>query len=537
VAPELVLEDTARGLQVHYAGRRLYGPRPADDAARRVTANPIAPGSVIMWPSPVVWHGWRELAARIHDSVVIAMESDPILFELSRRYLPADEPRLVLIRATPQEGIRALRAFGEHRVRRVVEISTTASARLHRNAYRLVAEVVEREIRVFWQNRMTLAAMGRLWIRNAIANLPELTAGRPTPQLRGPTVVCGAGPSLDAAVGAIHDARDLVTLVAVDTALPILAGHGVVPDIVVALEAQIANLYDFLGMGSRSYHLIADLTSSPSVAHLHRYVSWTMTRFAPFTLVDRLAGLLRGGSPLPPLGSVGVAAVSLAMAMGASPIICSGLDFAVLPGTTHARGAPSYLAAMGRANRLHPVPDPAMGARLMLAPGVAGHVRTTLVLKSYADELAAIVGAREDVFVVSPFGLPYGARSVAAGDLAAVVERAGRRGPTGRRGPIWRRTTGGTTGALATSELVRFVRQELERLQRYVSQSDRDPDEPLPPELDYLVCETSDRITSFAGSVTTLLPDRETRIRLRIASQYYMERWETTLRILERRAL
>ena len=531
MAQELVLEDTPHGLQVYYDGRRLYGQRPAEDAARRVTARIIASGSLVIWPSPVVWHGWRELSERVDDqSLVIAIESDPVLFELARRHLPADDSRLLLIRATPEGAVKALRRLGEHRLRRVVEISTTGSALLHRDTYRLIARIVEREIRVFWQNRMTLSALGRLWVRNAIANLPELIPGRPTPQLPGPAIVCGAGPSFDASIDVIRRVRKLVSLVAVDTALPVLAGHDIVPDVVVALEGQIANLHDFLGAGRSTYHLIADLTSTPVVPRRHERVSWTVTRFAPFSLIDRLAMLLGSDAPLPPLGSVGVAAVSLAAAMGASPIICTGLDFAVLPGTTHARGAPSYRTAMGRSDRLHPVPDPALGARMITAPGAGGQVLTTLVLKGYADELAAIVGLRDDIYAAAPFGLPYGARPVAPHDVASLVARAG--GP--RLDAV--DSPADSSRRPSNAELRRFVRNEIADLQRYVSSISRQSDGELPPSLDYLMCETPDRITSFAGNVATLPPDEGARRRLHVAAEYYKERWETALRLLERRS-
>jgi hypothetical protein len=526
VTPDLVLEDTPYGLQVYHGGRRLYGPRPAVDASRRVTTGRFDPGTLILWPSPVVWHGWSDLAARISaECAVIAVESDPVLLELARRHLPPDDPRLVLIPATPEEGVLALRRFGEHRLRRVVEITTTASALSNREAYRRIAAIVEREMRVFWQNRMTIAAMGRLWVRNTIANLPALPSSVPAPRLRGPAIVCGAGPSLDAAIDAIRGTRHLISLVAVDTALPILTGHGIIPDLVIALEGQIANLSDFLGADHRSYHLIADLTSAPTAARLHDRTSWTITRFAPFFLIDRLARLVGTGPSLPPLGSVGVAAVSLTAAMGASPIVCSGLDFAVRPGTTHARGAPSYQAAMARSDRLHPVPDPSLGARLITAPGTAGPVRTTLVLKGYADELAAIVGRRDDIYAMSPFGLSYAARTLAPEQLAVVATSAG----TPRRG-LMRAPAAREPRRPSGADVRRFIGEELDGLREYAGRS---VEEDLPAFLDYLLCETPDQITSFADRVATLRPDQQTRRRLRVASDYYIAQWEAALRRIE----
>ncbi len=531
MSPELVLEDTPHGCQVHYQGRALYGPHPLPDADRRVRARSIAPGTLIVWPSPVLWHGWRELAVRLApECTVFAPEADPVLHELARRHLP-DDPRIVLLSATPAQAIEALRRAGEHRYRRVIEISTTASALTHRPRYRGLLAALEREIRVFWQNRMTLAAMGRLWVRNAIANIAQLRQATPVSPRSGPAVVCGAGPSLEKAIAFIREERPRVTLVAVDTALSVLHGHGVVPDLVVALEGQLANAYDFLPIPNRDYHLVTDLSASPLVARVHPRASWTVSEFVPFSLIRRLRSLPGVQWSLPPLGSVGVAAVRIAADLGCSPILCTGLDFAVSPGVTHARGAPACLTGMSQTCRLRPVPDPALGARLVSLPGASGPVHSTLVLAGYADELGRTIGDRGDVYAIAPFGLSFGATPVSAREACRCLEP---------EPAVSRERAGADAQRIDEASVHRktyeFVNAELSRLTGFaasLSAGGVPPPQEIPPALDYLVVEASDRITSFAGPVRLRRADGATWRRLGIAADYYIDRWRTTLRLLE----
>ncbi len=531
MAPELVLEETPHGCQVHYQGRALYGPRPVPDADRRVTARNVDPGTLIVWSSPVLWHGWRELSERLGtDTSVVAIEADPVLHELARRHLPPDT-RITLVPATLSAAIDALRRAGEHRYRRVLEISTTASALTHRSHYRDLIAALEREVRVFWQNRITLAAMGRLWLSNAIANIPQLCHARTAAPRAGPAVVCGAGPSLESAIPLIRDKRSRMTLIAVDTALPVLDSHGLTPDLAVALEGQIANAYDFLPVATRDYQLVTDLSACPAVARLHPRTTWTVAEFAPFSLVKRLSNLPGVQWALPPLGSVGVAAVRVALDLGCSPVVCAGLDFAVLPGMTHARGAPAYLNELSRANRLHRVRDPAVGARLIDLPGCEGRVQSTLILQGYAGELARIVGERRDVYAAAPSGLFFGAKPVSVRDARVILDRAP---PALARGAPF--DTAVADGTLIRPTLVEFVRLELSRLTRFSrTLSGHGQNEPteIPAALDYLACEAPDQILSFASQVSLRRPDVATWRRLRVAADYYTHRWRTTLDLLE----
>jgi len=439
---DLSLVETSDGLQVVFEGRALYDTRPASSAARKALSLPTEAQTLYLLASPVAWHGVARFLSRLPDgSAILAVESDPILLELATRLRPPEFPRQrVLLSAADAPSIRAALAQpdsgrgGLSHFRRVREITFSRGALMNRPRYREIRKMLEQDIRIHWQNRLTLSAMGRLWVGNVIRNLPRLATGAAFPALHKPVVVCGAGPSLSASLPLLHGERRNLIVVAVDTALPSLSQSGIIPDFVIAIEGQLVNVYDFLPIGSREYTLVADLSSAPSVIELHdpQRVLWVSSRFAELGLLDRIAA---AGLPLrqiPPLGSVGVSAVHLALTLTDGPVLLTGLDFAFRI-ATHAPGAPGHLARLISDQRLHSTPPPDLAGKWMERQGADGKpVATTLTLIGYAEQLAALVtadtlpadgpppGARV-VAVIEPFGLDTGARPVTVDQAGEII--------------------------------------------------------------------------------------------------------------------
>ncbi|MCF7929545.1 MAG: hypothetical protein K9L68_12285, partial [Spirochaetales bacterium] len=240
------------------------------------------------------------------------------------------------------------------------------------------------------------------------------------------------------------------TVMAVDTALPVLAAHGLCPDVVVAVEAQAANAGDFIGcrpcgsgageqgdpggaggavgnprgtaaagpdrslggQGSddpgdprgtaaagccEGYRLLADCSSYPPVIRAHRSADFFLSDFLQNNLTDRLdqAGLLP--RHLPPLGSVGVSAVYIAL-LHRAPVLMAGLDFGYLPGKTHAAGSPAHRLYLSRTGRLRG-PGRNLWELGVDSEFISGKFpyRTTRVLRSYRDSLAELVGRSENI--------------------------------------------------------------------------------------------------------------------------------------------
>ncbi len=413
---EPLLVETGRGFTVLHRGKNLYSSsEPREAARRRAEAARLQERSLVLVPGLGLGYGLELLLEKLPaGSLLLCVETDPRLYALAASFPPPRDPRLILA-AEPQAAVETVRAQGLHRFRRVQVVPLCGSYHLDRAGYDALLRSLEEEIRQFWQNRITLAHMSRLWLRNLFSNLSILTAGGQAPCPAGgrPILVAGAGPSLETALPRIARVRDRLTLLAVDTALPALAG--LAPDWVYALEAQHYNLEDFLPSRDPALTLLCDLSSCPAVLRLFPRRRAFATRFHPLALFDRLraAGLLP--PELPPLGSVGVTAVQAALSLSAGPVLLAGLDFCYPEGRTHARGAPSHRRALAACSRLAPLGAgilEALAARPRLrVRGKAGReYPSDLVLRSYSLQLRALAQSSGRLWDLGVEGLETGAR-------------------------------------------------------------------------------------------------------------------------------
>ena len=444
-ADEPLLEDTGRGFTVIYRGKNLYSSsEPREGARRRAAAARLQDRSLVLVPGLGLGYGLELLLEKLPaGSCLLGVETDARLYALTASFPPPRHPRFTLASGL-QPAIRAARALGLHRFRRVQVVPLCGSYHLDRAGYDAVRAGLEEEIRQFWQNRITLAHMSRLWMRNLFTNLvtlasgseaaePQERAGEPqeraiAPAGTRPILVAGAGPSLEAALPRIARVRDQLTLLAVDTALPALAGLS--PDWVYALEGQHYNLEDFLPVRDPDLTLLCDLSSCPAVIRLFPRRRAFATRFHPLALFDRLqsAGLLP--PELPPLGSVGVTAVRAALSLTSGPVLLAGLDFCYPGGRTHARGAPSHHRALGACSRLAPLGMGIFEAlaarpRLQVAGKAGRRYSSDLVLRSYALQLRALAQSSGRLFDLGEEGLETGARPLPSDDALRTLLAAG----------------------------------------------------------------------------------------------------------------
>jgi hypothetical protein len=508
------LEAASDGYQVRYRGKRLYAPgHPRRGAARRATATDIPKQTLVIAASPLLGYGLTELLAAVpEDCTVLAVELDPGLATLTAASQTSEAPRdgrLHWALAPPAAELEAvIGRLLRRRPRRVKTIALSGGFGLHAASYRSLAERLEGEIRIFWQNAMTRVRMGRLWIRNLLRNLPVVAEAAPLSALSEgrPILVVGAGPSVDEHLAEIPredgPGRGRVIIMAVDTALAPLAAHGTTPDIVVAVESQQANAADFLlpvpAPGPGPTHrtaaprdgrpvprLVCDLTTYPAVARLvpGTGASFVSSRFAPTALLDRLAAAGLLPEPVPPLGSVGVLAVHLARRLTTGGVRFVGLDFTYDLERTHAAGSPMHTRALSRRHRTDPSPffGLALSRPLLSLTDKAGApVRSDAVLLSYAEQLRSIVAGATGIYDLAPeAGLPNGApaaEGVTDARAAAEGERGetgGGFGPAGFAGaaggdppaPAARAAAGAPpAGAAASASATAFLRGERRRL-------------------------------------------------------------------------
>ncbi len=235
----------------------------------------------------------------------------------------------------------------------------------------------------------TQARFAERWYRNTLANLRALKpadAGNWTP---AKTVIAGAGPGLDDALDdpvrrrwldgrADHGGRLLST----DTALPALTSRGVIPDLVLSLDGQLATYHHFVP-ARPDVPLVADVASLPLLGRLGMPLVRYLTRH-PFSAVVK-----RFFPELPTLdapgGHVSALAWSTASALGATIIEAWGADFGYRDGKAYAQGTYVYER---RNTRLVPL-ETSLGSLCYAAEGLesrieADHVwSTTPRLRDY----------------------------------------------------------------------------------------------------------------------------------------------------------
>lgn len=194
-------------------------------------------------------------------------------------------------------------------------------------------------------NISTLTRFEKIWTRNFISNLPQLTSMQPIRSLFGickgkaDILVCGAGPSLILSLNDVKTYRKNLILIAVDTALMVLWNFGIDPDLVFSVDPQVLNTKYLEGYNGNA-KIVFDPTSSYHSLRLPGEFKNGFFTSSPFPLIRILSskpeeeiGVVDFG------GSVSTNAVSLAEKMKARNILLVGQDLSFPNKLAHCKGA------------------------------------------------------------------------------------------------------------------------------------------------------------------------------------------------------
>ncbi len=452
-------ESTPQGVAVFLDGRRLSSARPRSGTRRRLPGTPLSRTGYVGF-SPLQGYGLRDLRSRLDPaSFVLTLELEERLnavahsgdSELILDDTPGSE-RCHFCTGLDSDPVQALRRrvsleARRRGVRRLEFLRLSGGVDLHRDGYDEAARLLQEDLADVWRNRATEIVLGRRWLANTFSNgaLAHRSADALDELIQERVVMVGAGPSLDDALPTIAATlrsagrRDL-SIVALDTALPVLAEHGIVPDVVVAMDCQIFNVYDLMPWRWDDTALLTDITCHPAVVRKfppHRRYFF-LSEFAPIALV-RDAESLRRFPVIPPLGSVAGAAAFLLDATGRRTgrprsVVTVGIDFATVVGATHGRMAPAHRLALANASRTTPVGVP---PRSREAPAVSsrsgGHVATDAVLSRQAESLRRVITTSTISWYALGDGVDFGARPLPAFTAPSTPDTTidGRRGGAG----------------------------------------------------------------------------------------------------------
>jgi hypothetical protein len=485
-------------LSLSYRGKTLLSLiDPITQAERLADAVPKQERTLYFCPSPLYGYGLDRLLSQIsEDSAIIAVETDEALAALSREYLsPAilDNGRFkmaVIPRTAPASGLCALvrEAWGSRRFRRLAVVRLSGGWQTAPSRYEALADALREEIAGEWGNALTLTRLGRRFTANAIRNLPLLARSAGTVESlcfgEAPVLVLGAGPSLDGlldafavksggAGGLFRPEERSFRIVCVDTALKSLYARGIKPDLAVALESQHWNLRDFTGLGAWKLPLAMDLSALPSAAEaLGGDVRFFFTPWTPLRLFSRLNAAKLLPPEIPPLGSVGLSAVALALRLGSGPVFTGALDFSFTIDRFHARSTPGHLESLRLSTRLRPIiGGTAFRTGVSAATGKDGTpVLTNPALKHYRRlferEFGGAPGAANGNRLrdIAGSGLPLGIETLPLEAARELLAGTGHGVVGGPAVPV--RSGAGLSGGDETAPLrmERFLRRERETL-------------------------------------------------------------------------
>ena len=456
------LVQTAQGFSVSYQNRFLYSkyaPSRAIDGA--IASLSILPGTLILALSPALWLGLDKLLEKLpEDSFILGIETDKNLHEFAEEQLEkikkdrAGESdngaleklsRIVLLpfeqndyivnilsgeTSSENIGLPHLSTF-----RRAIPIEMSAGTQFSKEKYFQLASLAQNTIASFWKNRITLTRLGRLYSRNLFKNLANIPNAVDFKKLMGkitrPIFVFGAGESIEESLSKIPKALlEKCFVLAVDAASPSLKAYGIKIDALVALEGQLAIEKAYIGGSAKSSLIIADITSRKQVTrHTENAVTYIASKYTDSTFFKALSQKDFFPPVVPPLGSVGLSAVYIALLLRENqnlPVFVSGLDFSFSLGRTHAKNAPAHIARLAASNRFNPVENYAAafrtGARQVIGKNNIP-VFTDTALEGYAKSFADAFATSPNLYDAGKQGIPLSIQEINSDKVKAYLER------------------------------------------------------------------------------------------------------------------
>ncbi|MDC7242038.1 MAG: DUF115 domain-containing protein, partial [Spirochaetales bacterium] len=414
INPVQLTQSSNGELNILCQGKPLYSRYAPSAAAERAAAQIKAEENCIyMIPSPLLGYGIDSLKKIIPDSsCIIGIETDQSLMAETSAYLQnlKDDRFLCYRLDSPGALYEVFKGIQDQGYRHCRLVPLNSGYSRNKNLYDSLLAGLQHFLKNYWQNRLTMAKMGPLWIKNLIRNLDSIGSGDIADfSTDKAVVVCGAGESLEGTLPLISKYRDSIYILAVDTAVQSLTRFGILPDGVVNLEAQFYNLKDFYPLMGAKVDLFSDITAYPPSLRGEKHCPYFFaSSFHETALHRRLKEKKLLPTEIPPLGSVGVAAVQLAGMITGNAIFLTGLDFSYVEGKTHARGTPFHDWCSLQENRTagdvwysFSLSRPSVPADALPEGSV-----TNRILESYARQLEEIAASLpNDVFNLAEQGM------------------------------------------------------------------------------------------------------------------------------------
>lgn len=392
--------QTGQGFSVIYKDRPLYSKyNPARNILSIIDKTEILPGTIILCFSPILQYGLNELAYKLPENcLMFGIESDVELYNMAKAqtaqleccknnvYTLINIPELKFL----PEKINELSQSGKYR--RVISIDFSAGSQINQDFYNQLFEASRNTVSQFWKNRVTLVKFGRIYSSNLIKNLKFYSQSSGNVSVKKPIIVFGAGESSLQTLLSIRNNKSDYFLITVDAALQTFKSLNIKPDAVVCEEAQSVITKAFTGCRNFYNYLFVSSTATNSVVKIspEKNVFYTPL-FCQTGFLKKLEERNLIKNPQPPLGSVGLSAVEMALKIRARdsvPIYVTGLDFSYSAGLTHVKMSFHDKTRRCSTNKISPLGAfaSAFGNDSAFVAGKDGNkVITTTALSAYAE--------------------------------------------------------------------------------------------------------------------------------------------------------
>lgn len=468
--------QTSRGFSVLYRNKYLYSKyNPQAAIIAQIASLQIPNSTLILCLSPVLGYGLKELTEKLPaSSYILALECDQMLMRFSLDHCdfsPFAQQRFSYIRTdSVAEVLKKIESLPLFPFKKCLVLSCSGGVQLNQVFYDEVRLYADEVISRFWKNRITLMHLGRNYAHNTFRNLLSLArslAKSPARQMTGsltrslvrspesspaessaweapsskrnfqlltgderirkPLLVAGAGPSLDTARDFIIKNRNSFFLLAVDAAAAALLPD-IQPDAIVLVESQYWIDSAFIGLRKYGIPVFADLTASPrALQACGGSVHFFCTEYARLKYLEHLYQTLQP-LILPPMGSVGLTALQLALALTDPhlPVLHTGLDFAWQNGLTHAAGSSPITKLFAEINRTESPYKLSLSTGMQRISGKQGlSYWTTPVLSGYAELYRHTFSGNERVIDIGTEGCFLNGRQADMTEAERILTDAG----------------------------------------------------------------------------------------------------------------
>ncbi len=344
----LVFKDGPREIKIHSA----YDP-PAE-AQRGVDGFSCGRANCITVFGIGLGYHVAALKKRFPESVIICVERDRTVADMAAAVFPELLEGVMLISGEDEAASR-LEEVDVSRFRGMANFFHRPSYLLDRAYYDRALADIHRTISSKLSDLLTRFEFESRWVENIFRNLHKTFKATPVKNLFGefkgiPGIIVSAGPSLRKNVTVLRELRDRAVIVAVDTSFKVLIRSGIVPHIVMTIDAQKHSLKHFLGTAHNGALLLADLVSYPRVTDYYQgpvAFSTTAKYYSDSTggtareatpVMDWIEKYMKSPGDIQSGGSVATSALDLLLNMGCRPIILAGQDLAYTGREIHCSG-------------------------------------------------------------------------------------------------------------------------------------------------------------------------------------------------------